>query len=373
MTSGNYKPHMAYNLFTFMAIVLMLYVLKPVIVPLILSIILSIMLYPAVLILERRLHYNRLMSTIIVIVLFIIVICAVVTFIGYQIKDVLSKTDLYIARLSELYQEILNYCGQNLGLDQKKILDEKSLKMENLIRNSSMHFEDFLTFSGTLISNLMLIPIYIFFLLLYRKFFIAFVHKAFPKKDNEYLNIILKKIYQIQQNYLIGLTIVMGIVGILNSIGLLLLGIENAIFYGFLGAFLLLIPYIGIIVGSLIPAFVALVTKDSVWYSVGVIGVFSFVQVLEGNWITPKITGSKVNLNAFISILSLVLFSMLWGLVGMVLALPVTATLKIIFDQIPSLKPYGFVMGEPEDEYLKSKGFARLQIWKEIRKNKKYK
>lgn len=371
MAALNNKPHMAYNLFTFMAIVLMLYVLKPVIVPLIFSIILSIMVYPLVIFLERKLHYNRLMSTIFVILLLIILSCALVAFIGYQIKDVLSKMDVYVARLSELYQEILNFCGRNLGIDKKQILSQKSLKMETILKNSTMRFEDFVTFSGTLISNLMLIPIYIFFLLLYRKFFIAFVHKAFPKKDNEYLNIILKKIYAIQQNYLIGLTIVMGICGVLNSIGLLLLGIENAVFYGFLGAFLLLVPYIGIIVGSLIPAFVALATKDSVWYSVGVIGVFSFVQVLEGNWITPKITGSKVNLNAFISILSLVLFSLLWGLVGMVLALPVTATLKIIFDQIPSLKPYGFVMGEPEDEYLKSKGFARLQLWREIRKNKK--
>lgn len=372
MASTNNKPHMAYNLFTFMAIVLMLYVLKPVIVPLILSIILSIMLYPVVLVLERKLHYNRLMSTIIVILLLTIVICGLFIFIGFQIKDVISKTDIYLVRLTELYQEFLNYCGKNLGIDQKRILTEKTFRIETIIKNSTMRVDDFITFSGGLISNLILIPIYIFFLLLYRKFFIAFIHKAFPKKDNEYLDIILKKIYMIQQNYLIGLTIVMIIVGVLNSIGLLLLGIENAVFYGFLGAFLLLIPYIGIIVGSLIPAFVALATKDSAWYSVGVIGVFSFVQVLEGNWITPKITGSKVNLNAFISILSLVLFSLLWGLVGMVLALPVTATLKIIFDQIPSLKPYGFLMGEPEEEYLKSKSFARLKIWRELRKNKKY-
>jgi len=216
---------------------------------------------------------------------------------------------------------------------------------------------------------LFLIPLYMFFFLLYRKFFVYFIYKAFPKKNNHFLKIILDKLYQVQKSYLNGLFTVMIIVGILNSIGLLLLGIENAIFFGFFASLLLLIPYIGIIIGSLLPALVAIATKDSAWYAVGVIAIFGFVQFLEGNFITPKITGSKVSVNSFIAIISLILFSMLWGTAGMILALPITASLKIVFDNTPGLKAYGFLIGEPEEEFIQSKSSTRLKYWKNRKQN----
>lgn len=181
---------------------------------------------------------------------------------------------------------------------------------------------------------------------------------------------ILSDLYKVQQSYLLGLLIVMTIVGILNSLGLLLLGIEHAFFFGFLASLLLLIPYIGIMIGSLLPALVALATKDSYWYSIGVIAIFSFIQFLEGNFITPKITGSKVSLNVFASILSLILFSMLWGIPGMILALPVTASLKVIFDSSEKLKPAGFLLGEAKEKYFSNKAKNRLKIWKKIRHEK---
>ena len=152
---------------------------------------------------------------------------------------------------------------------------------------------------------------------------------------------------------------------------MLLLGIGNPLFFGFLAALLLLVPYIGVIIGSLLPAIIALATKDSAWYAFGVIAVFGFIQFLEGNFITPKITGSKVSVNAFVVIASLVLFSMLWGITGMILALPITATLKILFDNTPGYEAYGFLIGEPVDRHLQSNARGRLKKWKSIRKTKK--
>ena len=184
------------------------------------------------------------------------------------------------------------------------------------------------------------------------------------------MRIIFDEIYKVQQNYLIGLVSVMGIVGILNSIGLLALGIDYPFFFGFLCALLLLVPYIGIIIGSILPALIALATKDSYWYAFGVIAIFGFIQFLEGNFITPKITGSKVSLNSFVSILVIILFSMLWGIPGMILALPITASLKVIFDHSKKFKSIGFVLGEAEEKYFSSKAKYRLKVWKRIRKQK---
>jgi predicted PurR-regulated permease PerM len=178
-------------------------------------------------------------------------------------------------------------------------------------------------------------------------------------------------VYAIQHNYLNGLIKVILIVGILNTIGLLILGIDNAVFFGFFAAILILVPYIGVLIGALLPAILALATKDSAWYAFGVIAIFGFIQFIEGNFITPKITGSKVSINAFIALSSLILFAMLWGIAGMILALPITATLKVIFDNTPGYEAYGFLIGEPVDKQLESTRRFRLKKWKKIRKKKK--
>ena len=145
--------------------------------------------------------------------------------------------------------------------------------------------------------------------------------------------------------------LVIGIVATLNSVGLLLLGVDYAVFFGTLAAFLLLIPYIGIMIGSLLPIVYALVTKDSPVYAVGVAGIFLFVQFLEGNFITPHIVGSKVSVNPLAAIIALILGGQLWGVAGLVLALPLTAILKVVFDNIESMKPYGYLIGEPEQTH----------------------
>ncbi|MFC4815636.1 MULTISPECIES: AI-2E family transporter [unclassified Flavobacterium] len=370
LSTTNPNAQLTYNLVSLIAIVFILYVMKPFLVPLLISVILSVMVYPIVLFLEQKLRFNRVLSALTVLLLLGIIIGTLIWLITGQISNFVSKSDLYTTKLTELYNGIFSYFESNFHLNKNQLMGQNEMKFETIIRNNFSKIGDFLSSSTSILSDLFLIPIYIFFFLLYRKFFVEFIHKAFPEKNNKFLNIILDKIYEVQKSYLLGLFTVMFIVGVLNTLGLLLLGIENAVFFGFLAALLLLIPYIGIIIGSLLPALVALATKDSAWYSLGVIGVFGFVQFLEGNFITPKITGSKVSVNAFISIISLLLFSMLWGTAGMILALPITASLKIIFDHSPNLKAYGFLIGEPSELHLKSKAKIRLEHWEEIRNEK---
>lgn len=370
LTTPHPSVPLAYNLVSIIAIVFILYVMQPFLVPLLISLILSVMVYPIVQFLELKLRFNRVVSALTVLFILGLVIGILIWLISVQISDFVNKSDLYTNRLTALYDEILQYLEAHFGINEKQLLSQSDMKFEALLKDNFSRIGNLLSSSTSILSDLFLIPIYIFFFLLYRKFFVEFIHKAFPEKNNKLLNIILDQIYDVQKSYLLGLFTVMIIVGLLNSIGLLVLGIENAFFFGFLAALLLLIPYIGIIIGSLLPAVVALATKDSVWYSVGVIGVFGFVQFLEGNFITPKITGSKVSVNAFVSILSLILFSMLWGTSGMILALPITASLKIIFDHTPSLRPYGFLIGEPTADHLRSKAWSRLKHWEELKKEK---
>jgi hypothetical protein len=108
---------------------------------------------------------------------------------------------------------------------------------------------------------------------------------------------------------------------------------------------------------------VALVTKDSYWYAGGVLGVFLFVHILEGNVITPYVVGSKVSINPLVAVFALLLFGKLWGLSGLILALPVTAICKIIFDTLPGFKAVGFLLGKPQKYHFKKHSilYAKLR------------
>jgi predicted PurR-regulated permease PerM len=368
----NYK-NLSYtsNLLFIIGLVFILYVLKPIVVPLLFAIILSISIFPVVLFFQTKLKLNRAISAVLGILLLVVVVLILFAFIGAQLSDIIDKSDQYSQRLNQIVRSSTRSLESRFGI-KKQELGIGNSSLTQTIKDNFSSIVSFASSSGTLLADAILIPLYMFFFIFYRKFFRIFLYKVFCKHNSTIkIKLVFTKLYTVQQNYLIGLFTVMGIVGVLNTVALILLGIENPVFYGFLAAFLLLVPYIGILIGSLIPALIALVTKDSYWYSVGVIGAFGFIQFLEGNFITPKVTGSKVSINSFVAILSIIAFSMLWGIAGMIVALPIVASLKVLFDASPSMRPYGFLLGEPQDIHLYNPARLRLKIWKKIRTQKK--
>ncbi|WP_339917405.1 AI-2E family transporter [Yeosuana marina] len=370
MNVKNHITHSAFSLLSFIAVVFILYILKSLIIPILYASILAIMIFPIQKFLEKRWGCNRLFASLCSITIIFCVTALLVAIVYFRLNALINNSDIYIAKLTTLYYNFIEFTYDTFGISRRSSLFTKDLRLESLLKGRFDEIGGFIYQSGFIFSYFVLIPIYLFFFLYYRRFFRVFYYKLFRNKPKAFLNRMIRKVYKIQQNYLLGLIKVIIIVGCLNSIGLLLLGIGNPFFFGFLAAFLLLIPYVGIFIGSLLPAIVALATKDSAWYAFGVIAIFSFIQFLEGNFITPKITGSKVSINAFIAILSLIVFSMLWGIAGMIVALPIVATLKIIFDNTPEYHAYGFLMGEPIDKHLQSTVRNRLKAWRKLRKMK---
>lgn len=370
MNTRNHVSHSALSLLSIIALVFILYILKPFIVPILFAIIFSVMVFPVQRFLEKRWRCNRLFATLTSLLTLFFVTGFIFFLISTQLSKFMDNSEAYSEKLIELFHSSVNKLESKFGMRNNLLFSQKEFKAENIIKDNLDKIGAVLFESTSILSDLILIPIYIFFFLYYRVFFRTFLYKVFRSKSKSFINIILKKVYEIQQNYLLGLVKVIVIVGFLNSFGLLVLGISNPFFFGFLAAVLLLIPYIGIAIGSLLPAVIALATKDTAWYAFGVIAIFTFIQFLEGNFITPKITGSKVSVNAFVVITSLILFSMLWGITGMILALPITATLKILFDNTPGYEAYGFLIGEPVDKHLQSKARVRLNVWKAIRNGK---
>jgi len=350
--------------------VYILFVLQETLIPLAFSVLLAILLHPVCVRLEHR-RVPRIAAILLSILVFFIVVMILVYVVSIQIGGFAEELPRITEKAEIILDQTLTMGERYLNLSRTQQVTEAKKYLVNMLTEGRAVLLNTLVTTTGAISTFILLPLYVFFFLLYRDFFRRFFYKAIANVPHEDLNALLKKIYVVIQSYLSGLFLVIIIVGILNSIGLLLLGVPHAIFFGFLAGFLILIPYIGILIGSLFPALLSIVTMDSPWYAVGVIGVMSFVQFLEGNFITPNIVGSKVSVNPMAAIVALFLGGQLWGLSGLILALPVTAILKVVLDTIPSLEPFGFLLGEPVHEVEEDKAEEQQKIVQQEAEQKK--
>lgn len=303
----------------------------------------------------------RLISAALSVIVFISVVLILISYITRQLSNISADPSISTA----LFTKIINNTHEGLSRLLNINLSNPAVVLETSFNNFLKSVVGYLpnAFSGTAsyLSMFILFFISLFFFLYYQQFLINFVFKLFGPKREAQLADTANQIEDAVKNYIVGLAIVMVIVAILNSVGLLILGIKHALFFGILGALLTIVPFIGITIGSLLPAFFALVTMDSLWYPILVVAVFGFVQFLEGNIITPIIIGSKENINPYVAILGLFVGGFLLGGIGIVLAIPLLGIIKIVCDDIDSLKPIGYVMGNPrKDPNSISKWLAKI-------------
>ena len=170
---------------------------------------------------------------------------------------------------------------------------------------------------------------------------------------------IITKIKTVIQRYLTGLVIEAIMVAVMDSVALLILGIDYAILLGIIGALLNVIPYIGGVVAVALPMMIAIATKSTAWYAVYVLAAYYFIQLIDNNYIVPYIVSSKVKINALFSIIVVLAGNALWGISGMFLSIPLLAIVKLIFDHIEPLKPWGFLLGDSMPPSLKIKPFFK--------------
>lgn len=354
-----YSVNLASSLFALVLILGLMYVSQSILIPILFATLISISLFPLARLLEK-LRLGKAFAALLAVTVAIAIISCIIWFIVHQSiiigKDASSITDKVLSVL----EEGQNWLQDKFGIERNQVMDKLREQGNKSLENVGGVITSTFGSLGNTLANAILVPLYCFFMLYYRDFFREFFFKAFKSSPQRKVNEVLNKIYQVVQSYLVGLITVMGIVAVLNTAGLMLMGIDYAWFFGTLASLLMLLPYIGIAIGSILPALFALAVKDSAWYAVGVIAWFQVVQFLEGNIITPNIVGSKVSINPLMAILGILIGGMLFGLAGLIIALPFIATLKVIFDSIPSMEAFGFLIGEPEKEHLKRNSTQEL-------------
>lgn len=186
--------------------------------------------------------------------------------------------------------------------------------------------------------------IYSFLFLYYKKSFRNFIIYTVEKDTRPDIKDTLNQIIDTIQSYIGGVGLVMIILSILNTIGLMIIGIDYAIFWGTLAGLLAIIPFIGTLVGGMLPFIYALSSAEASWQPFAILGYYAIIQQIEGNFITPKIVGDKVDINPLFAILSLVLFGSFWGIGGVILALPIISIIKIILGQFSQTEPISILM-----------------------------
>jgi predicted PurR-regulated permease PerM len=329
-----------------LALFYILYVGKDILVPIVFSCIIAMLLNPLVNFLCKK-KFNRTLAIILTVTFSILILLAIVYFLLSQITQFEDSLPLFLEKTKALIHDGVQWVSNRFNVTQPNI--ESWLSDAGLagLNKSSKILGSALVNLGNLFSLLLLIPVYTFMMLYYKSLLLNFISKLFKNDKNNVVMEVLTETKTLVQSYLLGLLLETLIVAIINAIGLLLLGIQYAIFVAIIAAILNLIPYIGGIIAICIPILIALSTMSPI-YALWVFIFFIAVQFLDNNFIVPKIVASKVKVNALISVVVVLVGGALWGISGMFLAIPITAIAKVIFDRVDGLKPFGFLIGEDQ-------------------------
>ncbi len=321
-----------------------LYVGKDVLIPIAFAAIFAVVLYPVSRFLEQH-RVPRVLAITIAIVLACSILFGVATFIAMQIGQFSEDVPRLREQGTRYFTDLQAYIHETFGFTYPQQLRwlrqgaEAALTGENGMLNQTL-----LTFVD-ITTLVVLAPLYAFLFLYYKELLVEFFIRVFSHGSST-VREVLSEIRLVIKSYIVGLLFETIIIAVLNSIALLLLGVEYAILFGVIAAVLNLIPYVGILIGAILPTVMALITTNSIWPPLGVIGAFTFIQFLDNNFIVPYVVGSRISINAIISIIAVVVGGALWGISGMFLSLPAVAIMKVIFDRVDSLKPWGMLFGD---------------------------
>lgn len=338
-------------------------VAQNILIPLAFAILLSIALLPVNNFLEKK-HFPRSIAILLSLGLSVVVIGAVIYFLSTQLVNFTSNIPEIKKNLQQHYQQLQQWIYSKFNFtiwQQKQYLKNAT---DNL-KGSSYIGQTVLSVT-TEIVLIVLIPVYSFLILFYRHNIRAFLVAVFPERHQKKVVHTLYQTRSMIENYLLGILIETGIMALLCWVGFLIIGIRFALFLAVLAAILNIIPYVGILIATVFTLLVTLGVSRDMSDLLWVVVLFIIVHNVDTNILKTLILGSKVRINALFTVLGIVIGDALAGYSGMFLAVPAVATLKIIFDQVEELKPWGILLGGEEEVKKKT----RIQHQVENLKNK---
>lgn len=337
------------------ALVFVLIVLQQLLVPVFFAILFAYLLYPSAKWMERK-GVPRILTNLILIVSTVLIVGgaiygAAMLFSSY-VDNLAEAREQIESNVNGLMENIERFTGYEFGS-----LEEQLSEMDG----TGQYIMTFFTATTNTIVAIGLIPVYTFLLLMYRNKFKSFLNKVVPSEKRGVANTILDRSTVVVPQYLKGLIVVVLLLIVINSLAFWAIGIEYALVIGLVAALWNLIPYLGTIIGFAFALLMVLATQ-SPGLAFGVFLLFFPIQFTENNILTPNITGSYVQLNPMVIILSLIAAAMMWGLAGMLLVIPYLAMIKIVCENMEDLQPIAYLLGtRGTEEHLPS--FDKIKKW----------
>lgn len=336
-------------LFFFILLIVVMFFGKTFLVPIVFAALLAMLMAPVC----RRFDgwgLSRALSTLGCILILVVVLAVV----GFIISTQISTFAENISQIQEKGQQLLHqaqmWIQEQIGMtpqEQEEVVKKEAEKSSQPGRPS---------LAARILAGIIatvtgiILTLVITFLMIYNKEqFENFFLRLYDDQDKEKVKTIVSQISQVSQKYLTGRAMSVLIIATLYSIGLLIVGVKNAVLLGGIAALLTVIPYLGTVLGGLFPVLMGLLTQD-IQTALGAALVMVAVQTIDNYFIEPNVVGGEVNLNALFSILSIIAGGMIWGVSGMILFLPLFGIIKIICDHVQPLKPIGYLMGQTGEQ-----------------------
>jgi predicted PurR-regulated permease PerM len=338
-----------FSLATIALLFAFLIVAKTILIPLGLALLLAFILYP----LAKKFRawgMNEILAALFSILTLFLLAGGVVYFFSTQIIELTRELSDFQEKIMVLFSDVILYINNNLSFVPKLEKNELLDSIQDWLKNSTgtllkSTFSSTATFLGQLLATI----VYTFLILIYRKELTkAFLHFA-PEAKRGRMQVMFKNVQHVGQKYLSGMVILILILGFANSIGLWIIGVDSPFLFGFLAATFTIIPYIGTTIGAGIPVLYAFMSHDSLWVPLAVIILFWSVQLVESNFLSPRIVGSSVKVNALAALLSLIIGATVWGVAGMILFLPFAAMSRVVCWEYEELKPVALLIGDRND------------------------
>ena len=333
--------------FVLLSIILFLYgmiVARDFLYPIFFGVLLAYLLYPFANSLEKF-GIPRILANIISILLAILIL-------GMGFLFIYNQLDRMIGDLPELRNKAVRNVETLLGnfkrfsnLEAGTIEEFLKDNVRYLFDTSTMAFNNLFTATTGTLFKIGIMPVYVFLFLFYRTKFAYFILKLTREENKRKIIKILRDVSKVASNYMGGVLVVVGVLCVINSTGLYIIGIKYAIALGIISAIFNFIPYFGTLLGGAVPLLFTLLVGEDPTDAFKVIALFALVQFTENNILTPNIVGNHVKINPFFIIIGLVAAAMVWGIPGMLVIVPSLAVLKIIFENIPEYRPIAFLLG----------------------------
>ncbi|HRH68142.1 MAG TPA: AI-2E family transporter [Flavobacteriales bacterium] len=327
------------------SVLALLYVGRSVLVPVAFGVLLAMALHPLVARMERH-RVPRALA----IVMGLLVVTGFAGLLGmvvvWQVDAFLKQAPQLGAQASQAMLVVREWLRTNIGAEpsigDRWVLDLIQLvpgDIGQVILRSANAI-------GGMLFNLFIIPVIAGFLLYDREHLSTAVAALAGGGLRERMGPILERSVKRFAAFLAGMVKVYLIVGCLNTIGLLILGVPNALLFGMVTAVMTIVPYVGLVLSSLLPISIAWMSTGTIWAPLGVVAVFTVVQYLEANIIFPKVVGDELGLNTLAALLLVMVGAVIWGVAGMVLFPPLASILMIVAGELEEWRPFAMLLGK---------------------------